>query len=181
MKRFAIIGGIVVAVLLLIVLLVPLFINVDSFRPEVEQKLSAALGRKVTIGKLSASIFSGAEADNISISDDPAFSRAAFLQASKLQIGVEWWPLYAMLIYTGLRIGEGQGLVWGDVRLADRRLTVSDHIRRLKTIGSSRDVPVPDPLAELLAAHRLASSGPPDPAAIADCSQAPPSPTRDSR
>src|SRR5436309_12501948 len=93
MKRLAIVGGIIVALILLVILLLPLFVNVDSFRPEVEQKFSAALGRKVTIGKLSASIFSGAEADNISISDDPAFSRAAFLQASKLQIGVEWWPL----------------------------------------------------------------------------------------
>src|SRR5215467_4871714 len=93
MKKLLIIAGIVVLVLILIVLLVPLFINVDTFRPDVEAKLSTALGRQVRIGKLSASIFSGAAADNISISDDPAFSRGAFLQASKLEIGVDWMPL----------------------------------------------------------------------------------------
>jgi AsmA protein len=93
MKKLLIIGGIVVLVLIVIVLLVPLFINVDSFRPDVEAKLSTALGRQVRIGKLSASIFSGAAADNISISDDAAFSRGPFLQASKLEIGVDWLPL----------------------------------------------------------------------------------------
>ena len=64
----------------------------------------------------------------------------------------------------GLRIGEAQGLRWGDVRLADRRLTVSDHVRRLKTAGSARDVPIPEPLAEVLAAHRVRfPGGPADP------------------
>ena len=79
MKRFLIIAGIVVGVLIIAILLVPLFINVDSFRPDVEKRLAEALGRQVHIGKISASIFSGgAEADNISISDDPAFSKAHF-------------------------------------------------------------------------------------------------------
>src|SRR5215467_9675864 len=93
MKRFLVIVGIIVGVILVVLLLVPLFINVDSFRPEVEKKLSEALGRQVHIGKISASIFSGAAADNISISDDPAFNKGAFLQASSLQIGLEWMPL----------------------------------------------------------------------------------------
>lgn len=75
-----------------------------------------------------------------------------------------WWPLFGLLVYTGLRIGEAQGLVWGDVRLADRRMTVSDRGGRLKTSGSARDVPIPDPLAELLAAHRVRlPGGPADP------------------
>jgi AsmA protein len=94
MKRFFIIAGIIVGVVLVVILLLPLFINVDSFRPEVEKKLSGALGRQVKIGKISASIFSGgAEADNISISDDPAFSKQPFLQASSLEIGLQLMPL----------------------------------------------------------------------------------------
>ena len=94
MKRFWIIIGIILGVIVLAVLLVPLFINVDSFRPDIESKLSAALGRTVRIGKIQASFFSGgAEASNISISDDPAFNQGAFLQASSLQIGLKWLPL----------------------------------------------------------------------------------------
>lgn len=94
MKRFFIIIGIVVGVIVVALLLLPLFINVDSFRPDVEKKLSEALGRQVHIGKITASIFSGgAEADNISISDDPAFSKQPFLQASAFQIGLQLMPL----------------------------------------------------------------------------------------
>ncbi|HEY6305054.1 MAG TPA: AsmA family protein [Candidatus Angelobacter sp.] len=94
MKRLLIIAGIVVGVLVLAVLLVPLFINVDSFRPELETKLSAALNRQVQVGKLEASIFSGgAAAENISIADDPAFNKGPFLQASSLKVGLRLLPL----------------------------------------------------------------------------------------
>lgn len=94
MKRFLLIVGIIVVVLIVGILMLPLFINVDSFRPDVEKKLADALGRQVHIGKISASFFSGgAEADNISISDDPAFSKGPFLQASSFQIGLQLMPL----------------------------------------------------------------------------------------
>ncbi len=65
----------------------------------------------------------------------------------------EWWPLFATLAFTGLRIGEAQGLRSGDVRLAERRITIHDRAGRLKTVGSVRDVPIPEPLARLLAEH----------------------------
>lgn len=94
MKRFLIVASVTLATILLIALLLPFLVNVDSFRPSIEQKLSAALGRTVHIGKIQASLFSGgAEASEISISDDPAFSSSPFLKASSLQIGLEWMPL----------------------------------------------------------------------------------------
>ncbi len=55
-------------------------------------------------------------------------------------------------------------LRWGDVRLAERRLTVQSRTRRLKTSSSGRDVPLPDILVQMLAAHRVTMpSGPADP------------------
>lgn len=94
MKRFFIVSGIVLAVLIVAALAVPLFINVDAFRPELEQRLSAALNRPVQIGKLEASIFSGgAAAEKISIADDPAFNKGPFLQASALKVGLRLMPL----------------------------------------------------------------------------------------
>jgi AsmA protein len=94
MKRLLVIAGVIVGVLLLIVVLVPLFINVDSFRPDLEKKISAALNRTVTIGKLDASIFSGgASASEITIADDPAFNKGAFLHAASVKVGVELMPL----------------------------------------------------------------------------------------
>ena len=94
MKRLLVISGIIVGVLLLVVILVPLFINVDSFRPDLEKKLSAALNRSVHIGKLDASILSGgASASDISIADDPAFNKGPFLRASSVKVGVQLMPL----------------------------------------------------------------------------------------
>ncbi|HET9182110.1 MAG TPA: AsmA family protein [Candidatus Angelobacter sp.] len=94
MKRLLTIVGIVIAVLIVVVLALPLFINVDTFRPDLEKSLSSSLNRQVKIGKLSASLFSGgASADQISISDDPAFSKGPFLQAGSLKVGVHLMPL----------------------------------------------------------------------------------------
>ncbi len=94
MKRALVVVGVIVGVLILAVLLVPLFINVDSFRPNLEKSLSASLNRQVQIGKLSASLFSGgASATDISISDDPAFNKGPFLKASSVNIGLKLLPL----------------------------------------------------------------------------------------
>lgn len=88
---------VLVAVVVLIaaaVLIVPLFVNADAFRPTLENELSSALGRKVTLGHLSFSLWSGSlVADDIAIADDPAFSTNPFFQAKSLKIGVEVGPL----------------------------------------------------------------------------------------
>jgi uncharacterized protein involved in outer membrane biogenesis len=85
---------IAVGVLIVILLALPLFINANSFCPTIEEKLSAALGRKVQVGDLSLSIFSGSlTASNLSIADDPAFSTSPFLTAKTFYPGVEVWPL----------------------------------------------------------------------------------------
>src|SRR5215471_3326438 len=94
MRRLLLIGGIILGVLVVAAVALPLFINVDTFRPELEKRLSAAVNREVHIGKLSASVFSGgASADNISIADDPAFNKGPFLQASAVKVGVRLLPL----------------------------------------------------------------------------------------
>ena len=94
MKRLLVISGIVVGVLLLVIIAVPLFINVDSFRPDLEKKLSTALNRQVHIGKLDASLLSGgASASDITIADDPAFNKDPFLKAASVKVGVQLMPL----------------------------------------------------------------------------------------
>jgi AsmA protein len=93
-KRYLRIGGIALAALVLILIALPLFINVNSFRPKVESEATAALGRQVTVGDLSLSIVSGSVgAKNIVIADDPAFSKSPFVTAKSLKIGVELMPL----------------------------------------------------------------------------------------
>ena len=93
-KKTLKIVGIVIAVLLVVALAFPLFIDVNRFRPEIESNLSSALGRNVTVGNLSLSILSGSvEANQLSIADDSKFSNTAFIQAKSLKVGVELMPL----------------------------------------------------------------------------------------
>ena len=85
---------VIIAVLVVLVLVAPFLIPVNQFRPTIEEKASAALGRKVNVGNLSLSLFSGSlAADNLSIADDPKFSNAPFLTAKSVKVGVELLPL----------------------------------------------------------------------------------------
>jgi AsmA protein len=89
--RIAIAAG---AVVVLVLVLIPLFVNADTFRPTVENQLSQALGRKVSLGHLGFSLFRGSlVASDLAIADDPAFSVSPFLSAKSLRIGVEVGPL----------------------------------------------------------------------------------------
>jgi AsmA protein len=94
MKRGLKVLAIVIALLVIIVIVVPFFIDANTFRPELEAQLTSALGRQVTVGKLSLSLWSGSVgADNIVIADDPAFSKTPFVEAKSLKVGVEMIPL----------------------------------------------------------------------------------------
>jgi len=94
MKRILRILAIVVGLLIVIAIAIPFFVDANTFRPKLETDLTAALGRQVKVGNLSLSLFSGSvSADNISIADDPAFSKSPFVQAKSLKVGVELIPL----------------------------------------------------------------------------------------
>jgi AsmA protein len=86
--------AIILAVLIVLVLVLPFVINVNDFRPRIESELTTALGRKVTVGNLSLSLWSGSlAADNITIADDPGFGNAPFVKAESLNVGVNMVPL----------------------------------------------------------------------------------------
>jgi AsmA protein len=86
--------GIIVVVLILIVIALPFLINVNKFKPELESQMTTALGRKVELGNIALSILSGGvKVDDVSIADDPAFSKSPFLQAKQVTAGVALLPL----------------------------------------------------------------------------------------
>jgi AsmA protein len=92
-KPLMIVGGIVV-VLFLIVLCLPLLINANQFKPTLQTQLGSALGRSVGVGDISLSILSGGvTVSDVSIGDDPAFSKSPFLTAKAVSVGVEMLPL----------------------------------------------------------------------------------------
>lgn len=75
------------------------------------------------------------------------------IHALQLATPEPWWPLFASLLYTGMRISEAQGLRWADVQFDDGKISIHTRHRDLKSSASDRDVPIPAPLASLLAAH----------------------------
>ena len=95
MTRYVLIAiGALVALFVIVAVCLPLFLNADSFRTRIETTLTKSLGRKVSIGKLELSVWSGGlVATNTSVADDPAFSSQPFIQADTVKIGVELLPL----------------------------------------------------------------------------------------
>jgi len=82
------------AVFIIAAAALPLLINPDKFRPVIESRLSAELGRGVNLGKVHLSLFSGKlSVDDILIMDNPKFSESPFVTAGALYIGVELMPL----------------------------------------------------------------------------------------
>ncbi|MGA2811181.1 MAG: AsmA family protein [Candidatus Acidiferrum sp.] len=105
---------IVVGVVLLLLAVLPHVIHVNQFRPVIEEKVSAALGRRVQLGDLSFSLIGGSlSAENLSIGDDTKFSPSPFLTAKSLSVGVEILPLVFLksLRVTGVTIVEPQVLL----------------------------------------------------------------------
>ena len=110
-KRTLKIAGIVAAAVLVVLIALPFFININSFRPKIESVLTNALGRPVTLGELSLSVLSGkVGVENVSIADDPAFSKSPFITMKSLKIGVEIKPLIfsKQLNITGIELDEPQ-------------------------------------------------------------------------
>jgi integrase len=81
----------------------------------------------------------------------------AFLAAAE---GGKDWPALALLMYTGLRIGEALGLQWVEVDLDGRRLAVrrqvTQHgkVQTPKSAAGSRVVDLPSTLVDILRRER---------------------------
>lgn len=109
MKRILKWVGVFLALLVLVVVCLPFLINVDQFRPTLQSDLTDALGREVKLGNLQLRIFTGeVTADDLSVAEDPAFGKPAFLRAKSLHVGVEIWPFLfsRKLIVTDLLIDQ---------------------------------------------------------------------------
>jgi len=108
-KRIAKWVGIFLAIVIIGVVSLPFLINVDQFRPTLQSDLSTVLGREVKLGGLQLKILSGeVTADDLSVGEDPAFGKPAFLEAKRLHVGVELWPflISRKLIVTDLTIDQ---------------------------------------------------------------------------
>ncbi|HEX3968052.1 MAG TPA: AsmA family protein [Edaphobacter sp.] len=101
----------VVAAIVLIAAAIPLFVNVNTFKPAIESQLTTALGRQTKVGGLSLSILSGSiTARDFVIADDPHFSSQPALTAKELRLGVQVMPLlfHRQILVTSLEIDTPQ-------------------------------------------------------------------------
>lgn len=80
------------------------------------------------------------------------------------EMGVEWYPLWAGALYTGMRNGELYALTWDKVNMDDRLITVStswgikDGFKSTKS-GHDRMVEIATPFMEVLRELKLKSGG----------------------
>jgi AsmA protein len=81
-------------VLIVILAAIPLFVNVNTFKPLIEEQLTTALGRQTKLGDLSLSLLSGTVvARDLTIADDPTYHTQPFVTAKEFRIGVQMRPL----------------------------------------------------------------------------------------
>lgn len=93
-RGFLKILAIVVLVLVIVIIAIPFLLDANQFRPQIESKLTGALGRDVKVGNLKLSLLSGnLTVSDISIADNPDFSRTPFVTAKSLKVSVEMKPL----------------------------------------------------------------------------------------
>jgi len=84
----------IVGVICVLLAITPFLIHANQFRPLIEGRASAALGRRVDLGNLKLSLTRASlTTETLVIADDPEFSNAPFLKAKSVSVGVELLPL----------------------------------------------------------------------------------------
>src|SRR5882724_8604680 len=80
-----IVAGALVALLILVAAALPFLLDVERYRPSIEQAIAGATGRAVTIGPMRLTLFPAAEltAAGFSIGEDPRFGTEPFLRAKR--------------------------------------------------------------------------------------------------
>jgi AsmA protein len=150
MKKSVKIGlAVAIALPMLAVAAIPLFVDANTFRPMIENRLSTALSRKVTLGALSLSVMTGSlVANDLAIAEDPNFGQTPFFSAKRLLIGVQMKPLIfnRQLIVRSLEVDSPQIDL---IRAEDGTWNFSTLSHGLSPGAGSQNTPQPAALAEL--------------------------------
>ena len=138
MKTFAKVAAGLIALLLIAVVALPFLIDANAYRPLLEQKLSQALGRQVTIGNLSLALMQGGiSASNLAISEDPKFGQPPFIAAKALDISVD---LKALIFSRALHV---QGITIDGAEVALIQLESGDW--NFSSLGAAQAAPAATP------------------------------------
>ena len=93
--RWAKVMAVLVLALAGLALLVPYFLNVDRYRGTISDLISMQTGRKVTLGRLRATILPrvGFSVDGFSMANPPGFAQGEFVSAREIRGALAFWPL----------------------------------------------------------------------------------------
>jgi AsmA protein len=156
MKNLVKIGlAVAIAVPILAAAAIHHFVDANTFRPIIEDRLSTALSRKVTLGNLSLSLTTGSlVANDLAIAEDPKFGQTPFFTAKRLHIGVQMKPLIfdKQLIVRSFEVDAPQ------IHL----INAEDGTWNFSTLGhgaSTRSTDQPAPLPDLPIGHITIKDG----------------------
>ena len=95
MRKIFVALGIIIILLFLAVLALPRLIDVNRYRPQIEASLQQRLGRAVSLGRMSLSLYPLAvRVENATIAEDPDFgSERPFAQVASLFVTPRLLPL----------------------------------------------------------------------------------------
>src|SRR5215813_5079085 len=94
MRRIIIAVSASVVALVIVVLVLPFLVDVNHFRPILEQEARRRLGRPVKLGQMHLKLLPIAfRADHASVGEDPRFGQGQFAQMHDLDIHLGFWPL----------------------------------------------------------------------------------------
>ena len=82
-----------IVILGLAVVFLPKLLNVDSVKNYLVDVAQKQVNRKITLEKVSFSVFTGLELHNLTMSDDPKFSNGTALKIKRLVLSYDLWPL----------------------------------------------------------------------------------------
>ncbi len=104
MKRTLVIAGSIVLLLAGAALILPMLVEVDAHRSEIEGLLARSTGREATLRELSLHLLPAPtlHSSGITLGEDPAFGEKPFLEAESLTVRVALLPLLAGRLEVGL-------------------------------------------------------------------------------
>ena len=107
------VGGIVVLIVVAL-LLIPLFVDVEQYKPQIEKQVSDLTGRPFTLGgKLSLSLFpwAGLYLSDLHLGNPPGFQEKDFVSVKSFEVRVKLLPLISKDIQVKRFIVEGPRIV----------------------------------------------------------------------
>lgn len=113
-KWAAIIGGGFIVLVIAALLIIPMFVDIQEYKPEIEKKVAEATGRSFTLGgDLSLSLFpwAGISLSDLQLGNPPGFKEKDFVTIKSFEVRIKLLPLISKDIQVKRFILKGPRIV----------------------------------------------------------------------